>query len=183
MLVESSGIHANGLSLARKIAGNIAREEETSLPQAYAAPLSDGTMYGEALLTPTHIYAGLVRDLFANGVDIHYMANITGHGWRKIMRNEKELTYRINRIPKPQPVFRFIQHHSHNPNTEMYGNFNMGGGFAIFVPAGMEEQVEEIAFRQHGLEVLNAGKAEEGPRQVIIEPVGLTYKADTLGVR
>lgn len=183
LLVQSSGIHANGLSLARRIAVNLAQDNETTLSEAYATPLSDGTMYGEALLTPTYIYAGLIRDLFDAGVDIHYMANITGHGWRKIMRSEKQFTYRINKIPQPQSVFEFIQQQSHNDNEEMYGNFNMGAGFALFVPQEMAELVEQVAFQNHNLDVLNAGHVEEGQRQVIIEPLGLTYTADTLGVR
>ena len=46
LLVESTGIHANGLTLARSIADQ--------LQHGYATELSDGSMYGEALLTPTH---------------------------------------------------------------------------------------------------------------------------------
>src|SRR3989338_1770291 len=72
LLIESSGIHANGLSLARAIA--------QKLPDGYSAKLSDGTMYGDALLNPSHIYVNLVKDLFEDGIDIHYMVNITGHG-------------------------------------------------------------------------------------------------------
>lgn len=184
MLVESSGIHANGLSLARRIAANIAKDSEVSLPEAYATLLSDGTMYGEALLTPTHIYAGLIRDLFESGVDIHYMANITGHGWRKLMRYaDREFTYRMHDIPAPQPVFDFIRQESRNDEREMYGNLNMGAGFALYVPRDMTSMVEEVAFRKQGLSVLNAGVVERGPRQVIIEPKGLVYSHDTLGVR
>ncbi|MDP3733130.1 MAG: AIR synthase related protein, partial [Candidatus Daviesbacteria bacterium] len=46
LLIESSGIHANGLSLARAVA--------QMLPQGYTTKLPDGSMYGETLLTPTH---------------------------------------------------------------------------------------------------------------------------------
>ena len=138
MLVESSGIHANGLSLARRIAVNISKDSEVSLPEAYTTQLSDGKMYGEALLTPTHIYAGLIRELFESGVDIHYMANITGHGWRKLMRYaDRDFTYRMYDVPTPQPVFDFMQKESHNDDREMYGNLNMGAGFALYVPRDM----------------------------------------------
>ncbi|HVZ67465.1 MAG TPA: AIR synthase-related protein [Patescibacteria group bacterium] len=183
ILVGSSGIHANGLTLARTLAENISKKDEVSLAEAYATQISDGTMYGEALLEPTHIYASLIRDLFESGIDIHYMANITGHGWRKIMRCEKDLTYNIERIPQPQPIFEFIQQESGNDDYEMYGNYNMGAGFAIFVPREMVEDVLKIGGENHGFDMLHAGQVEEGPRQVNIKPLGLTYGAETLGVR
>src|SRR3990167_800714 len=75
VILLSSGIHANGLTLCRRIAAK--------LPDGYAAPLSDGQMYGEALLAPTYIYVPVIRDLLAQGAPIHYAVNITGHGWRK----------------------------------------------------------------------------------------------------
>lgn len=184
LLVESSGIHANGLSLARRIASNIASETESTLSEAYASKLSDGSMYGEALLLPTHIYAGLIRDLFDEGVDINYMSNITGHGWRKLMRYaNRPLTYRMHSVTQVQPVFDFIKQESGNDDREMYGNLNMGAGFAIYVRPEMANIVEEIAFKKHNLNVLNAGVVEEGPRQVIIESKNLIYTSDTLGVR
>lgn len=137
LLVESSGIHANGLTLARKIASR--------LPDGYATLLDDGKTYGESLLAPTTIYADLVRRLFEAGVDIHYMVNITGHGWRKLMRASRDLRYVIDRVPEPQPVFRFIQEHSGNGDEEMYGNLNMGAGFAIFLPQADVKLAQGIA--------------------------------------
>ena len=86
VVFESSGIHANGLTLARKVA--------EQLPQGYKTPIAGGRMYGDALLDPTIIYAKLIQNLFDVGVDIHYMADITGHGWRKIMRHNKKFTNR-----------------------------------------------------------------------------------------
>lgn len=174
-LVESSGIHANGLTLARKIASLV--------PEGYKTLLSDGQTYGESLLTPTHIYAALVRDLFEQGVDIHYMVNITGHGWRKLMRAERELSYIINQVPDPHPVFKFIQTQSRNDDAEMYGNFNMGAGFAIFIPEKDVELAQKIAREKHKLNSDNVGYVENGPRQVVIKPKGITFKGSSLGVR
>ena len=175
LLIESSGIHANGLTLARLIADN--------LPLGYATELSDGSMYGEALLSPTHIYAKLVRDLFEQGIDIHYMVNITGHGWRKLMRATRDFTYVINGVPTPQPIFEFIQQQSGNDDSEMYGNFNMGAGFAIFLPQADVEKAIEIARDNHSMDALNAGVVQEGHRQVIIQPKNLKYSSETLEVR
>ena len=175
LLIESSGIHANGLTLARLIADK--------LLLGYATELSDGSMYGEALLSPTHIYAKLVRDLFEQGIDIHYMVNITGHGWRKLMRAKEDFTYVIEDIPEPQPIFEFIQQQSGNDDSEMYGNFNMGAGFAVYLPQTDVEKAIEIARDNHSMNALNAGTVQEGPSQVIIQPKNLKYSRETLEVR
>lgn len=174
LLAPSSGVHANGLTLCRTIAAG--------LPEGYNTELSGGQTYGEALLAPTHIYAKLVRGLFERGVDIHYMVNITGHGWRKLMRADREFTYVIDQISRPQALFGFIQEHSHNSDEEMYGNFNMGAGFAFYVPEKHVSKAQQVG-QKLGLDLLKAGHVEEGSKQVVIEPKGLTFKADTLGVR
>jgi phosphoribosylformylglycinamidine cyclo-ligase len=174
-LIESNGIHANGLTLAREIAEN--------LPDRYATLLPDGKSYGESILTPTHIYVNLVSDLFEAGIDIHYMVHITGHGWRKLMRANRDLSYVIDQLPKVQPVFKFIQEQSGNGDEEMYGNFNMGAGFAIFIPDKDVPLAQRIAFQKHGLKSGKAGFVKKGPREVIIKPKGLVFKSETLGVR
>ena len=175
LLVESSGIHANGLALARTVAN--------MLPDGYATRLPSLKSYGEALLTPTHIYAGLIRDLFDADVDLHYMVNITGHGWRKLMRAERELSYIIDDIPSPQAEFLLIQEVSGNDDQEMYGNFNMGAGFAVFIPSEQVDRARGVAWHNNGLRALHAGHVEEGPKQVVIKPKNLIYKSDTLDLR
>ncbi len=174
-LVESNGIHANGLTLARTIASRV--------PEGYATPMSDGTTYGEALLAPTHIYARFVRDLFEAGVDVHYMVNITGHGWRKLMRANRELSYIVDSVPQVHPIFEFIQEQSGNDDKEMYGNLNMGAGFAIMMPEENVALAQQIALEEHGFDSGKAGYVEKGEKQVVIRPKGLIFRADTLGVR
>lgn len=175
LLVESSGIHANGLTLARTIASKLA--------EGYATPLADGKSYGESLLAPTHIYAGLIRNYFEAGIDIHYMVNITGYGWRKLMRATRGLSYIIDKIPEPQPVFRFIQAQSGNDDTEMYGNFNMGAGFAVFMPAKDIESARQIAADKNGFQSWQAGYVDQGSRQVVVKPKNISFKGESLGVR
>ncbi len=173
--VESNGIHSNGLTMARAVADR--------LPEGYATPLSDGKSYGESLLAPTHIYAGLTRDLFEAGVDIHYMVNVTGHGWRKLMRADRDLSYVIDRLPTPHPVFGFIQQQSGNDDREMYGNFNMGAGFVIFMPDEDVALAQSIAREKYGWQAGKIGNVEEGPKQVVIKPKDLVYQGKTLEVR
>lgn len=174
ILIESSGIHANGITLARTVA--------SQLPEGYQTKLSDGTTYGEALLVPTHIYAGLIRDCFAAHADIHYMVNITGHGWRKLMRAKKDFSYVINDVPTPQPLFALLQKESGNDDQEMYGNFNMGAGFAVFVPAEDSEKVLQAA-EKNNLKAWNAGVVENGEKQVVIKPKNIVFRGESLQVR
>lgn len=174
ILIESSGIHANGLSLARSIADNH--------PNGYSAKLSDGSIFGEALLTPTHIYAQVIENLLNQNINIHYISNITGHGWRKLMRADKEFTYTINQIPKPQPVFDFIQQQGNISDTEMYANFNMGAGYALFLPTDQVESSQKIISKS-GFASICAGHIESGSKKVIIQPKNITFESDTLKVR
>ncbi len=174
ILIESSGIHANGLSLAREVASQI--------PKGYVTKLPDGSTYGESLLTPTHIYSDFVQDLFEKNVEVHYMVNITGHGFRKLMRAERELTYELEYIFEPQPIFKFLKEHSLNSDKDMYATFNMGAGFAVFVPERGAEEVIHIA-GENGFKAIKAGAVKEGPRKVIIKPLNIEYSGETLGVR
>lgn len=174
LLIESSGIHANGLSLARTIA--------EKLPEGYATKLADGTMYGESLLAPTYIYVNLIKELFEAGIEIHYMVNITGHGWRKLMRANQEFTYQISLVPPVPKIFGFIQEHSGNTDLEMYGNFNMGAGFAIFLAPTEIEKAQEIASKNN-FKSWNAGTVKQGPKKVVIEPKNITFDDKSLDLR
>lgn len=174
ILFGSSGIHANGLSLARKIV--------ESLPSGYKTRISDGRMYGEALLDPTVIYSKLVQDLFKARIDIHYMVNITGHGWRKLMRATQSYTYRITQIPPVPPVLRFMVEKGPVEEKEAYGNLNMGAGFAVFVPEKDVEKVVRVS-KKHKIKAYLAGKVEKGQKRIIIEPKNIVFEGESLKVR
>ncbi|MFA6017133.1 MAG: AIR synthase-related protein [Patescibacteria group bacterium] len=173
VLFESNGIHANGLTLARKIS--------ESLPQGYLTKIGDKT-YGELLLNPTIIYAKLVERLLSNNIDIHYMVNITGHGWRKLMRHKKELTYRITELPPVPEILKYIVEQGKLDDKEAYGNLNMGAGFAIFVPAKEVSQVLNMA-KKLEIKAYSAGVVETGEKKVIIEPLNITFEKESLQVR
>lgn len=174
ILIESSGIHANGVSLIRKVAKD--------LPEGFASKLPNGNYFGEDILVPTHIYTNVVEDLFESGIDIHYMVNITGHGWRKLMRANREFTYLLTQIPPIPQLFEFIQQHSKNSDSEMYGNFNMGAGFAIFLPFNQIEKAQNIA-EKHNLKTWSAGVVQAGSKKIIIQPKNITFESDSLNLR
>ncbi|MCX6820332.1 MAG: AIR synthase-related protein [Candidatus Adlerbacteria bacterium] len=175
ILIESSGIHANGLTMARKIA--------EKLPRGYLTKLPDGRTYGETLLDPTHIYVRFVEACLDAGVDIHYAVNITGHGWRKLMRAPQPFEYVVQHLPDKLPIFDFIQKHGPVSKEEMYGNFNMGAGFALYIPYGHMQRFMAVAGRHH-FKTWDAGIIRESlEKKVSIRPLGLEYAADTLAVR
>jgi phosphoribosylformylglycinamidine cyclo-ligase len=175
VLLGSSGIHANGLSLARKL---IER-----LPQGYLTPVPDTHQnYGEALLAPTVLYANVTEALHRAGVTPHYCANITGHGWRKLLRHPAQLAYRIHTLPAVPPVLRFIQMQAQMDDREAYGTLNMGAGFALFVAAEDAASCVEVAQAQ-GVSALLAGVVEAGPKRLRIEPLGLEFDGGELQLR
>lgn len=181
ILLESSGIHANGLTLARTIA--------TKLPDGYATRLPNGISYGEALLAPTTLYAPLVEACRAERIELHYVINITGHGWRKLMRANAPFNYIIDRVPPIPPIFEFMMEHGPVELAEAYGNLNMGAGFAIIVDPRQAQQVLNLA-GAHGCIAHQAGYVDTAisydrpeTKRVVIRPLDIEWTGDALGVR
>lgn len=174
LLCRSNGVNANGISLTRAIA--------KKLSKGYATKLQSGTYYGEALLTKSNIYANLIQDLLDANIDIHYISNITGHGMRKIMRAKGNFTYMIENIFEPQEVFHFIQKHAGLTDEEIYGTYNMGQDYAIFVDAKDMKKALQIV-KKNKFQGLDGGYIEKGEKQVIIKPKNITFKGDTLDLR
>jgi phosphoribosylformylglycinamidine cyclo-ligase len=167
VLVASSGLHANGSSLARQVAGG--------LPEGYATALPSGRRFGEALLDPSLIYVGLVRSLLESGLDVRYLSHITGHGLLKLMRPPKPLTYRIERLPEVPEVLGFLVERAGLDAHAAYSTFNMGSGYALYCRPGDGDALVAIA-EGLGLRALVAGHVEQGARQVILEPVGVRFE-------
>jgi phosphoribosylformylglycinamidine cyclo-ligase len=167
VLVSSSGLHANGASLARLIAAR--------LPDGYDTETPGGERFGEALLAPTVMYVPLVAALLEQGLPVTYLSHVTGHGLLKLMRPQRKLTYRIARLPPVPPVLDFLVEQAALDPRAAYTTFNMGSGFAVYSAAGAGEQVVAAAARL-GLEAIVAGVVEEGPRRVVVEPVGVSYE-------
>jgi phosphoribosylformylglycinamidine cyclo-ligase len=167
VLVASSGLHANGASLARLLA--------RWLPGGYATPLASGATLGEALLAPSVMYAPLVAAVLERGLPLTYISHITGHGLLKLMRPTKPLTYRIERLPPVPEVLAFLVERAGLDAHAAYSTFNMGSGYALYCPAGRGAAIVELA-GELGFAALVGGRVDQGPRQVAIEPVGVRFE-------
>jgi phosphoribosylformylglycinamidine cyclo-ligase len=173
VLVASSGLHANGASIVRRVA--------KGLPNGLHALLPSGTSLGEAVLTPTRVYVPLIADLVAHGIVPTYLSHITGHGLRKVMRARRDLTYRIRALPEVPEVLCFLAERSGMNDRDAYGTFNMGAGFAILCRPEDSERVLERA-ASCGFDALLAGEVESGPRTLHVEPIGVSFTSDELSL-
>jgi len=176
IFLASSGVQTNGLTLCRKLA-----EQH---PQGYLAETPDKRTFGEALLDPSVIYVDFVRACQRKSIRLHYVAHVTGHGWRKLMRPADPFVYRIDTVREPLPVFRFIAEAAKIDAREMYGTFNMGVGFAAYVPESAAQATLDAA-KACGHDAWRAGTVlkQGGRKAVEIVPLHITYEADTLQLR
>jgi phosphoribosylformylglycinamidine cyclo-ligase len=174
----SSGVQTNGLSLCRRLA--------TQLPQEYMTPIGHGDprSFGEALLAPSVIYVAFVRECQRRALKLNYVAHVTGHGWRKLMRLEEPFVYEIT-APRPAPaLFQFMMKAGPIELREAYATFNMGIGFAAYVSPQNVEAALAVA-RATGYDAWHAGRVrKEGSRKAVVVPsLNLTFEGDTLQVR
>jgi phosphoribosylformylglycinamidine cyclo-ligase len=168
VLVASSGLHANGSSLARLVAERLSR--------GYRTPLPSGRAFGEALLDRSVMYAGLVRSLVSSPVEVHYLSHITGHGLLKLMRPRRDLTYRVRWLPEVPEVLQFLVDEADMVPAAAYSTLNMGSGYAVYCGPGAGEEVVRMA-GELGLAAGMAGVVEEGPRRVVLEPVDVVFES------
>ncbi len=135
--LESSGIHSNGLSLARRVL----------LPRFNLDSYVDelGTTVGEELLRPTRIYVPQVRALTEAKIRPRAIAHITGDGLLNLRRVEASVGFRIAHLPEPPPLFRLIERLGEIERAEMRTVFNMGVGLTLIVrELDVERTIETI---------------------------------------
>lgn len=126
--IASSGPHSNGYSLIRRIV------EREGLSFEDPSPFSDSTL-GEALLTPTRLYAAAALPLIKDGL-VKGLAHITGGGLTENTPRmcPDHLTPVIDRDSwTPPPVFQWLQEAGAVELDEMHKTFNMGIGLVFAV--------------------------------------------------
>ena len=159
--LRSSGIHSNGLTLARKIveANNIGWNDTVS---------GLSKTIGEELLTPTEIYVKQVLEITSN-FNVHGLVDITGGGLRNILRMREGLQYVISDPVKPAPIFTKLQELGEVEDKEIYQTLNMSMGFTIIAPA---DDAEQIAKKYRNAEIV--GRVQKGDG-VLLEPGNILY--------
>ncbi|HVL47337.1 MAG TPA: phosphoribosylformylglycinamidine cyclo-ligase [Candidatus Thermoplasmatota archaeon] len=150
--VASSGIHSNGLTLARRAIA------DAGIALSDKAP--GGGTVGEALLEPTAIYVRAVLEMLEAVPDVHGIAHITGSGLLNIPRLRKDVRYVIDRPLDVPPIFDLVAEAGRVEANEMHRTFNMGMGLAVVLPeAGAAKAVEALS-RHHKAAVV--GRVEAG---------------------
>jgi phosphoribosylformylglycinamidine cyclo-ligase len=127
--LESSGLHSNGYTLARKAL--------------------DMKKWGSEMLKPTKIYASTVLEII-DACDVHGIGHITGGGFSKLTRLNNEVGYKLDNLPKPKPIFEALAQKV-GSFSEMHRTFNMGVGMCIILPADRADTVINIA-KKHSVE-------------------------------
>jgi phosphoribosylformylglycinamidine cyclo-ligase len=146
--VNSSGLHSNGYSLARKV-----------LLSKYAIQenINGLGILGDVLLAPTEIYVKPVLQAIKE-CSIHGLAHITGGSFTKLLRLQKT-GFMLDNLPNPPPIFQIIENQGIR-KEEMYKTFNMGIGFCLISPKNEEERIGQI-FKKYGFQTRQIGKIIE----------------------
>lgn len=166
LALPSSGIHTNGLTLARKVietAPDIL-EETIDGPSTW---LGVNKSFIEALLTPHRAYYGAVKELFKNE-NLVGLAHITGGGIQENLNRilPKTMNARIDlsRI-RIHPIFTALKKHGSLEDADMLRTFNMGIGMAAVVrPEYAAEAIRHLSAM--GVAAYEIGSITEGKGEV-----------------
>jgi phosphoribosylformylglycinamidine cyclo-ligase len=164
---SSSGIHSNGLTLARNV---FLSHAEWSLDRHVA---EFGRSLAEELLEPTRIYVALAMDLLES-TTIHALAHITSDGLMNLNRVAADnVAFDIDYLPAAPPVFDLLSKLGHVEDAEMYAVYNMGIGLCAVLPEADGEPALALG-RQHGLEAWRLGTVTRAEvKSVRLRPLGL----------
>ena len=134
--IKSSGIHSNGLTLARKVL----------LKQYDIADKPDfiNKSIGAELLTPTAIYSNVILNIVEKfRTRIHGLAHITGGAFTKLKRLNEHVDYVLDDMPVINGIFKQIMVDGNISEKEMYRTFNMGIGFCIIAARESADEIIE----------------------------------------
>ena len=163
--LHASGIHSNGLTLARRV---LLKERGFALDE-HIEEL--GCTVGEELLRPTRIYVEAIDLLWNEGVATHGLVHVTGDGFANLNRLEADVGYRLEELPDTPPIFRLIQEVGAVDDVEMFRVFNMGVGMVAIVAPDEAARATRLLERV-GVGVTRLGEVVNDPG-ITIEPVNL----------
>jgi phosphoribosylformylglycinamidine cyclo-ligase len=161
--VKSSGIHSNGLSLARRA---FFAEHRYAIDHKFEE-LS--CTLGEELLRPTDIYVREALEILRTVPGVHALINITGDGLLNLTRVAAPVGFTLDALIEPHPIFPLIQRHAKVELSEMFEAFNMGVGFCYVVDSGSAERVLAI-LKAHGRVAQVIGTAVSDEQKIVRIP-------------
>jgi phosphoribosylformylglycinamidine cyclo-ligase len=165
--LPASGVHSNGLTLARRVL----LEEGGLALDARPAELG-GASVADVLLEPTVIYVRAVLELLRSEVAVHGLAHITGGGLLNLLRLGDDVGFEVTEPLPVLPVFSLIAELGDVPAPEMWEVFNMGCGFCAVVPAAdAERAVALLGARHPGTAVI--GRVTDSGGRVSLPGVGI----------
>jgi len=142
--LPASGVHSNGLTLARR-----ALVDDGGLGLEATPSALGGKTVGDALLEPTVIYVRAVLELIRSAIDVRGLAHITGGGLLNLRRIGSGVGYSITQpLPSP-PVFELIAQFGEVSPAEMWEVFNMGCGLVAMVPADQADAAVDLLASFH----------------------------------
>lgn len=163
--IQSSGIHSNGLTLARKAFFKRA----DPVPLDYLVPGTNNTL-GDELLCPTLIYVREVMDILEQVTNVKALVNITGDGLLNLNRVENQrVGFVIDEMPEPPAIFKMIQEYHPISDAEMFMLYNMGVGFCVIASESDVGVVLEI-LEKHDRKAWVIGKVIEDRDKVVRLP-------------
>jgi len=162
--LRSSGIHSNGLSLARKVLS----VNEIPFDENFQ---EFGRSIGPELLEPTKIYVKEVLRVIKN-CQVNGIAHITGSGLRNLIRLQPGVEFRIEDPQEPQPIFKVLEELGNISDKELYQTFNMGTGMMMIMS---EKQAQKaLPLLNKTVESKIIGKVYEG-RGACHSQIGVEY--------
>ena len=161
--LPSSGVHANGFSLVRKILS----VTDTSLHDE--APFAKGQSIGMSLLAPTRIYTDAVMAAMAVG-GLTGVAHITGGGLienpPRVYHDKLAAKLALTSRPLP-PLFRWLKQAGNLSHYELARTFNCGVGMLVYVKAELADATLQ-AIRKTGEDAYLIGEMVMRQEEAVI---------------
>jgi len=161
--LESSGIHSNGLTLARHIFFERAKVAIDHVFPELGIPL------GEELLRPTLIYVPEILDIINNIPTVKALINITGDGLLNLPRVDAQVGFLLDDLPPVPPIFHLIQRYGGVDDAEMFEVYNMGVGFCVLV-AEQDAAPALSILQRHGRRAQVIGRVIKDERKGVYLP-------------
>ncbi len=168
--LRSSGIHSNGLTLAREVLFKRRGLNVSTFLSEF------GRTIGEELLEPTTIYVRPVKEMLNSEIHIKALIHITGDGFLNLARVASNAGFVIEHLPEPHPIFSVLQSYGNISDEEMFRVYNMGIGFCVIASEQDAHRVVEIA-KKYGVQSFILGHTVEDPeKKIFIKPKSLVGK-------